>query len=172
MTTPRLHLSGISKSYSGVVANKDISLTVLPGEIHALLGENGAGKSTLVKIIYGSVKPDEGVVNFNGSPVYVHNPQEARALGISMVFQHFSLFETLSVAENVWLGLDKHLTLAEVTQSIVAKAGEYGLDIDPARPVHIERAALQKIRGARRLGCWRRASESNRRTRLCRPSAS
>ena len=136
MTTPRLHLSGISKSYSGVVANKDISLTVLPGEIHALLGENGAGKSTLVKIIYGSVKPDEGVVNFNGSPVYVHNPQEARALGISMVFQHFSLFETLSVAENVWLGLDKHLTLAEVTQSIVAKAGEYGLDIDPARPVH------------------------------------
>jgi general nucleoside transport system ATP-binding protein len=136
MTTPRLHLSCISKSYPGVVANKDISLTVLPGEIHALLGENGAGKSTLVKIIYGSVKPDEGAVNFDGSTVHVHNPHEARALGISMVFQHFSLFETLSVAENVWLGLDKHLTLTEVTERIVAKAGEYGLDIDPARPVH------------------------------------
>ncbi|MEO6293829.1 MAG: ATP-binding cassette domain-containing protein, partial [Burkholderiaceae bacterium] len=98
MTTPRLHLEGITKSYPGVVANSGISLGVLPGEIHALLGENGAGKSTLVKIIYGSVKPDEGVVNFNGSPVHIRNPQEARALGISMVFQHFSLFETLSVA--------------------------------------------------------------------------
>ncbi|MDO8456098.1 MAG: ABC transporter ATP-binding protein [Burkholderiaceae bacterium] len=136
MTTPRLHLEGITKSYPGVVANSGISLSVLPGEIHALLGENGAGKSTLVKIIYGSVKPDEGTVSFNGSPVHIRNPQEARALGISMVFQHFSLFETLSVAENVWLGLDKHLTLAEVTQRISAKAGEYGLDINPSRPVH------------------------------------
>jgi general nucleoside transport system ATP-binding protein len=136
MTAPRLHLSGISKSYPSVMANKDISLTVLPGEIHALLGENGAGKSTLVKVIFGSVKPDAGVVNFDGVPVQIHNPQEARALGISMVFQHFSLFETLSVAENVWLGLDKHLTLAEVTQRISAKASEYGLDIEPSRPVH------------------------------------
>jgi general nucleoside transport system ATP-binding protein len=135
-TAPRLHLSAITKHYASVVANHDVSLTVQPGEIHALLGENGAGKSTLVKIIYGSVKPDEGVVNFNGSPVHVRNPQEARALGISMVFQHFSLFETLSVAENVWLGLDKHLTLAEVTRRISAKASEYGLDIDPNRPVH------------------------------------
>jgi general nucleoside transport system ATP-binding protein len=109
---------------------------VLPGEIHAILGENGAGKSTLVKIIYGSVKPDEGSVNFNGEAIQIHNPQEARALGISMVFQHFSLFETLSVAENVWLGLDKRLTLVEVTQRIVSKASEYGLDIDPSRPVH------------------------------------
>ncbi|MDO8770485.1 MAG: ABC transporter ATP-binding protein [Burkholderiaceae bacterium] len=136
MTTPRLHLEGITKSYPGVVANQDISFGVLPGEIHALLGENGAGKSTLVKIIYGSVKPDEGAVSFNGSPVHIRNPQEARALGISMVFQHFSLFETLSVAENVWLGLDKHVTLAEVTARISAKASEYGLDIDPRRPVH------------------------------------
>jgi general nucleoside transport system ATP-binding protein len=136
MTAPRLHLSGISKSYPSVVANNDISLTVLPGEIHALLGENGAGKSTLVKIIFGSVKPDAGIVNFDGVPVQVRNPQEARALGISMVFQHFSLFETLSVAENVWLGLDKHLTLSEVTQRISAKASEYGLDIEPSRPVH------------------------------------
>jgi general nucleoside transport system ATP-binding protein len=134
--TPRLQLTSISKRYASVSANQDVSLTVLPGEIHALLGENGAGKSTLVKIIYGSVKPDAGTVSFNGSPVHVRNPQEARALGISMVFQHFSLFETLSVAENVWLGLDKHLTLVEVTQRISAKASEYGLDIDPSRPVH------------------------------------
>ena len=107
MTTPRLQLTGITKRYPGVVANSDVSLTVLPGEIHAVLGENGAGKSTLMKIIYGSVKPDEGTVVFNGQPVHVRNPQEARALGISMVFQHFSLFDTLTVAENVWLGLDK-----------------------------------------------------------------
>ena len=136
MTTPRLQLTGITKRYPGVVANRGISLHVLPGEIHAVLGENGAGKSTLMKIIYGSVKPDEGAVMFNGHPVQVHNPQEARALGISMVFQHFSLFDTLTVAENVWLGLDKSLSLAEVSASITAKAAEYGLDIDPARPVH------------------------------------
>ncbi len=101
-----------------------------------MLGENGAGKSTLMKIIYGSVKPDEGTVHFNGQPVAIRNPQEARQLGISMVFQHFSLFDTLTVAENVWLGLDKSLALSEVTRRIVAKAGEYGLEIDPLRPVH------------------------------------
>ena len=136
MTTPRLQLTGITKRYPGVVANDGVSLSVKPGEIHAVLGENGAGKSTLMKIIYGSVKPDEGSVMFNGRPVHIRNPQEARALGISMVFQHFSLFDTLTVAENVWLGLDKSLSLAEVTASITAKAAEYGLDIDPVRPVH------------------------------------
>jgi general nucleoside transport system ATP-binding protein len=136
MTTPRLHLSGITKRYPSVVANSEVSLTVMPGETHAVLGENGAGKSTLMKIIYGSVKPDEGSVMFNGQPVHIRNPQEARAMGISMVFQHFSLFDTITVAENVWLGLSKTLTLDEVTHSITAKAQEYGLDIDPARPVH------------------------------------
>jgi general nucleoside transport system ATP-binding protein len=134
--TPRLSLSGITKSYPSVVANSDVSLTVMPGETHAVLGENGAGKSTLMKIIYGSVKPDQGTVYFNGKVAHIRNPQEARALGISMVFQHFSLFDTITVAENVWLGLDKSLSLAQVTQSITAKAAEYGLDIDPARPVH------------------------------------
>ncbi|MBS3911889.1 MAG: ABC transporter ATP-binding protein [Hydrogenophaga sp.] len=136
MTTARLQLTGITKRYPGVVANNGVSLTVAPGEIHAVLGENGAGKSTLMKIIYGSVKPDEGAVMFNGRPVHVRNPQEARALGISMVFQHFSLFDTLTVAENVWLGLDPSLSLSEVSASITAKAAEYGLDIDPDRPVH------------------------------------
>jgi general nucleoside transport system ATP-binding protein len=136
MTIQRLQLAHITKRYPAVVANSDVSLTVAPGETHAVLGENGAGKSTLMKIIYGSVKPDEGVVSFNGQVVNLRNPQEARALGISMVFQHFSLFDTLTVAENVWLGLDKSLALAEVVKRIEAKAGEYGLDIDPARPVH------------------------------------
>ncbi len=137
MTFPaRLELSDISKRYPAVLANDRVALAVRPGEIHAVLGENGAGKSTLMKIIYGSVKPDEGQVLWNGQPVTVRNPQEARALGISMVFQHFSLFDTLTVAENVWLGLDKRLSLAEVTQRITAKAQEYGLDIDPSRPVH------------------------------------
>ncbi|WP_374664083.1 ABC transporter ATP-binding protein [Ramlibacter sp.] len=136
MTVARLQLAHITKRYPAVVANDSVSLTVLPGETHAVLGENGAGKSTLMKIIYGSVKPDEGSVLFDGRPVHIRNPQEARALGISMVFQHFSLFDTLTVAENVWLGLDRRLTLQEVTHSITAKAQEYGLDIDPTRPVH------------------------------------
>ena len=136
MTIHRLQLAHITKRYPAVVANSDISMAVAPGEIHAVLGENGAGKSTLMKIIYGAVKPDEGQVLFNGQPASVRNPQEARALGISMVFQHFSLFDTLTVAENVWLGLDKGLALAEVARRITAKAGEYGLDIDPSRPVH------------------------------------
>ncbi|MCB2040267.1 MAG: ATP-binding cassette domain-containing protein, partial [Rhodoferax sp.] len=135
-TTARLQLKGITKRYPSVVANSEVSLTVMPGETHAVLGENGAGKSTLMKIIYGSVKPDAGSVVFNGEPVHIRNPQEARAMGISMVFQHFSLFDTITVAENVWLGLARTLSLAEVTRSIVSKAQEYGLDIDPARPVH------------------------------------
>ena len=136
LVPPRLQLSGITKRYPAVVANNAVSLVVQPGEIHAVLGENGAGKSTLMKIIYGAVKPDEGSVFFNGQPVQVRNPQEARQLGIAMVFQHFSLFDTLSVAENVWLGLDKSLSLTEVTGRISAKAAKYGLDIDPLRPVH------------------------------------
>ena len=133
---PRLQLAGISKSYPGVVANSGIALSVLPGQIHAVLGENGAGKSTLMKIIYGSVKPDAGSMAIDGQPVVVRNPQEARALGISMVFQHFSLFDTLTVAENVWLGLGKRLTLAQVSRKITETAQAYGLPLEPLRPVH------------------------------------
>ena len=136
MSVPRLQLAHITKRYPAVVANNDVSLAVQAGQTHAVLGENGAGKSTLMKIIYGSIKPDEGEVLWNGRPVQIRNPQEARALGISMVFQHFSLFDTLTVAENVWLGVDKSQTLAQVTGNIQAKAAEYGLDIDPARHVH------------------------------------
>ena len=136
MPQPRLQLQHITKRYPSVVANDDVSLSVAPGEIHSVLGENGAGKSTLMKIIYGAVKPDQGDILFNGQRVQVRHPQEARRLGISMVFQHFSLFDTLTVAQNVWLGLDKSLALEEVSQRIAAKANDYGLDIDPLRPVH------------------------------------
>ncbi|HYF60918.1 MAG TPA: ABC transporter ATP-binding protein [Burkholderiaceae bacterium] len=134
--TDRLALAGIVKRYPGVVAVDDASLRVAPGEIHAVLGENGAGKSTLMKVVYGAVRPDAGEIRFDGRPVAVRNPQEARRLGIAMVFQHFSLFETVTVAENVWLGLDRSLPLAEVSARIRAKAGEYGLELDPGRPVH------------------------------------
>ena len=135
-TPLRLELSGITKRYPGVVANHDITLAVQAGEIHAVLGENGAGKSTLMKIIYGTVMPDAGSVKVDGQPVVVKNPQEARALGISMVFQHFSLFDTLTVAENVWLGLDKRLSLVQVSQRITETTQAYGLQLDPTRPVH------------------------------------
>ncbi len=134
--TPRLSLRGITKRYPAVLANDAIDLTVQPGEIHALLGENGAGKSTLMKIIYGAVQPDAGTVQFNGEAVHIRGPQQARSLGISMVFQHFSLFDTLSGAENVWLGMDKSISLAEVVRRITEKAAAYGLEIDPQRPVH------------------------------------
>jgi general nucleoside transport system ATP-binding protein len=137
MTPPsRLELIAITKQYPAVRANDQVHLRVQPGEIHAVLGENGAGKSTLMKIIYGAVRPDAGRILFDGQPVALRSPHEARALGIAMVFQHFCLFDTLSVAENVWLGLDKAGSLAQVADRIRDVAGTYGLDVDPQRPVH------------------------------------
>ena len=151
---PFLSLKGISKQYSAVLANDHIDLDVLPGQIHAILGENGAGKSTLMKIIYGAVQPDAGSILFEGQPVQIRSPQQARALGISMVFQHFSLFDSLSVAQNVWLGLDKTLSLAEVTQRIRDKAALYGLDIEPERPVHtLSVGEMQRVEIIRALLC-------------------
>ncbi|HRI17340.1 MAG TPA: ATP-binding cassette domain-containing protein, partial [Burkholderiaceae bacterium] len=132
----RLELIGISKQYPAVKANDNVSLRVKPGEIHAVLGENGAGKSTMMKMIYGAVRPDEGEIRWNGQPVQIASPAQARQLGVSMVYQHFSLFDTLTAAENVWLGLDKSLSLAEVTERITRVAKVYGLDVEPLRPVH------------------------------------
>jgi simple sugar transport system ATP-binding protein len=134
--SPRLELEGIVKAYPGVRANDGISLRVAPGQIHAVLGENGAGKSTLMKIVYGAVRPDAGTMRWNGEPVVVASPAQARALGIAMVYQHFSLFDTLTAAENVWLGLGRERTLAEVTARIREVAAAYGVDVDPLRPVH------------------------------------
>jgi general nucleoside transport system ATP-binding protein len=134
--TPRLQLSGMTKRFGALVANDDIDLTVQAGEIHALLGENGAGKSTLMKTLYGAHAPDEGTIAWNGTPVQINSPSHARELGISMVYQHFSLFESLTVAENVWLGQDKKLSLAAVTQRMAAISEQYGLALEPLRRVH------------------------------------
>jgi len=105
-TAPLLRLDGIVKRFPGTLANDHVGLTVEPGEIHALLGENGAGKSTLVKIIYGILQPDAGSIHWQGQRIAIASPAHARRLGIGMVFQHFSLFEALTVAENIALGLD------------------------------------------------------------------
>jgi general nucleoside transport system ATP-binding protein len=134
--TPRLQLTGMTKRFGALVANDAIDLTVQAGEIHALLGENGAGKSTLMKTLYGAHAPDEGIIAWNGTPVQINSPSHARELGISMVYQHFSLFESLTVAENVWLGQDKKLSLATVTQRMAAISEQYGLALEPLRRVH------------------------------------
>jgi len=135
---PRLALAHITKRYPGVVANDDASLSVAPGEIHAVLGENGAGKSTLMKIIFGAVRPDAGEVHFNGAPVTINSPHDARNLGIAMVFQHFSLFDTLTVAENIALGLPKaeSANMKQLAERIRATATRYGLPLEPNRHVH------------------------------------
>jgi len=132
----RLQLLNITKRYPGVVANDDVSLSLLPGEIHAILGENGAGKSTLMKIIYGAVKADHGEILLNGREVNIHNPAQARKLGIGMVFQHFSLFETLSVVENIALVLDEPFDLPALAVRVQEVSERYGLPLDPHRRVH------------------------------------
>ncbi len=131
----RLELSGITKHFPGIVANDGVDLIVRPGEIHALLGENGAGKSTLVKIVYGLLAADAGRIHWNGQPVRISNPKAARDLGIAMVFQHFSLFDELTVAENVTLGLDAGGGRGQTAARIRDIASAYGLPLDPDRPV-------------------------------------
>ena len=118
LSMPRLQLRRITKSYPAVVANDSVDLEVRPGEIHAVLGENGAGKSTLMKIIYGVTRPDSGEVLWEGQPVQIASPAQARRLGIGMVFQHFALFETLTVAENISLALDERIKPAKLAPRI------------------------------------------------------
>ena len=134
--TPRLVLRGISKRYPTVIANDYIDLSVRTGEIHALLGENGAGKSTLMKIVYGVTKPDSGTITWEGREVTIASPAAARRLGIGMVFQHFALFESLTVAENIMLALDDHEPPAILAKRITEVSNRYGLPIDPHRMVH------------------------------------
>jgi simple sugar transport system ATP-binding protein len=133
---PRLQLRGITKRYPAVVANDGVDLTVRPGEIHAVLGENGAGKSTLMKIIYGVTRPDAGEMRWEDRSVQIGSPAQARRLGIGMVFQHFSLFETLTVAENISLALDGGAKLETLAPRIREVSEDYGLPIDPHRLVH------------------------------------
>lgn len=136
MVVPRLRLRGIAKQYLDIVANDNIDLEVQAGEIHAVLGENGAGKSTLMKIIYGVTRPDAGSIFWEGREVVIGSPFQARALGIAMVFQHFALFETLTVAENISLALDERIAPAKLAPGIREVSAGYGLPVDPERLVH------------------------------------
>ena len=133
MSETLLEIKGLSKSYPGVKANDNVSFTIQKGEIHALLGENGAGKSTLVKMIYGLVHPDEGDMVLHGQHYMPHKPSEARNLGVGMVFQHFSLFEALNVAENITLGMEHAPPRAELAERIREVSTAYGLPLDPDR---------------------------------------
>lgn len=126
-----LTIEGLTKAYPGVVANDHVSLSIRPGEVHALLGENGAGKSTLVKMIYGLIKPDAGTMTFKGAPFSPAEPRAARATGVAMVFQHFSLFEALDVAENIALGMENPPKMRDLSARIREVSETYGLPLDP-----------------------------------------
>jgi len=126
-----LELNGITKSFPGVLANDDISFTVKRGEIHALLGENGAGKSTLVKMIYGMMQPDAGTIQLHGAPYAPASPAAARMAGIGMVFQHFSLFEALTVAENIALGIPGTGAGTDLGDRIRSVSSTYKLPLNP-----------------------------------------
>ena len=130
-----LSIRGLTKAYPGVVANDDVSFDIGRGEVHALLGENGAGKSTLVKMIYGLVKPDSGEMVLNGAAFAPSEPQAARAAGVAMVFQHFSLFDALNVAENIALGMADPPAMRDLATRIRDVSEQYGLPLDPYRTV-------------------------------------
>lgn len=134
--TPQLELRGITKAYPGCLANDHIDLKIMPGEIHALLGENGAGKSTLVKIIYGVLEADGGEILWESQPVKIANPHAARKAGIGMVFQHFSLFEAMTVTENIALGMAGRQDMRALEKRIIEISTSYGLPLDPHRQVH------------------------------------
>ena len=126
---PLLETRGITKIFGELKANDNVDFAIQKGEIHALLGENGAGKSTLVKILFGSLQQTEGSVFWNGEQVHVDSPSQARALGIGMVFQHFSLFEALTVGENIALSFDAETDLADVSERARDLSKQYGLPL-------------------------------------------
>jgi general nucleoside transport system ATP-binding protein len=132
---PLLAARDIVKVFGTLKANDHVNLDVMPGEIHAFLGENGAGKSTLVKMIYGALQPTSGQFLWNGTAVALRNPAEARQLGIGMVFQHFSLFDALTVAENIALAMDGPFDLAALSTRITDVSKSYGLPVDPSSVV-------------------------------------
>src|ERR1039458_1444269 len=130
-----IEMRGITKSFPGVLANDDVDFDVAPGEIHALFGENGAGKSTLMRILYGLYRPDDGEIRLRGDRVAITSPTVAIQHGIGMIHQHFMLVQTLTVAENVALGLRSSrgpLTdLGRVSARIRELSEAYGLKVDP-----------------------------------------
>jgi len=133
--TPLLQTLGLTKRYGSFLANDSIDIDIWPQQIHALLGENGAGKSTLVKTIYGLIQPSEGEMRWQGERMVLSGPSEARSRGIGMVFQHFSLFDNLNVAENVALGLDGKESFKDMSARLEQVSKLYGLPLDPRREV-------------------------------------
>ena len=131
-----LTATGICKHFGDFTANDDVSFSIGEGEIHALLGENGAGKSTFVKMVYGLMQPDSGQIEWRGTPTIIRSPQHARELGIGMVFQHFSLFQALTVAENIALALPPGESLADLADRVRRMSTEYGIGVDPDARVH------------------------------------
>lgn len=121
---PIVEMKGVTKTFPGVVANKAIDLSLYGGEVHALLGENGAGKTTLMNILYGLYKPDSGEIFVRGNRVSIRSPKDAIALRIAMVHQHFELVPTLTVAENVWLGLTQNDIVGDGTSTVVVLVGK------------------------------------------------
>ena len=132
---PLLQAIEISKRFGDLLANDAVSVDLMRHEIHALLGENGAGKSTLVKVMYGLIQPSSGELRWQGEKVELAGPAQARTLGIGMVFQHFSLFENLTVAENVALGLPPGEPFARISARLAEVARAYGLPLEPRREV-------------------------------------
>jgi simple sugar transport system ATP-binding protein len=130
-----LEALNIVKVFGTLRANDDVTLKIKPGEIHAFLGENGAGKSTLVKMIYGALHPTSGEFRWKGQKVTIANPAAARKLGIGMVFQHFSLFEALTVAENIALAMPGDFDMAVLSEKIARVSKEYGLPLEPTAVV-------------------------------------
>ena len=132
---PAIELRGISKAFGPVQANKDISIRVMPGTIHGIIGENGAGKSTLMSILYGFYKADSGEIFINGKKTPIPDSQAAIAAGIGMVFQHFKLVENFTVLENVILGVEGARLLkpskARARGLLKQLAAEYELNVDP-----------------------------------------
>jgi simple sugar transport system ATP-binding protein len=158
---PAIHLSGITKRYPGVTANKDVELEVAPAGVHAVVGENGAGKSTLMKILYGMVQPDEGTIRVRGEEVHFRSPKDAIEAGIGMVHQHFMLADNFTVLENVVLGSEPtkalEIDFAKAAERIRHLGATYGLRLDPGRKVERlsvgerQRVEIMKVlyRGAR-----------------------
>jgi ABC-type uncharacterized transport system ATPase subunit len=145
---PAIELRGISKAFGPVQANRDISLRVMPGTIHGIIGENGAGKSTLMSILYGFYKADAGEILINGRPTAIPDSQAAIRAGIGMVFQHFKLVENFTVLENVILGVEDgpllRPSLAKARAELKALAQEYELEVDPDAVVEEIGVGLQQ----------------------------